>query len=112
MEAKQLENGTRRGPSYFGVKAFAITFEVRLLWRQQYFAKSARVDNRGYQRRLNAIMKEVIKKDVIMWLYAGIIYPISNSSWVSHIQCVPKKGGIIVVSNDNNELIPTHTVIG
>ena len=59
------------------------------------------------QRRLNPIMKEVVKKEVIKWLDAGIIYPISDSSWVSPVQCVPKKGGVTVVANDNNELIPT-----
>ncbi|PIN04694.1 DNA-directed DNA polymerase [Handroanthus impetiginosus] len=64
------------------------------------------------QRRLNPIMKEVVKKEIIKWLDAGIIYPISDSSWVSHIQCVPKKGGITVVPNMHNKLIPTRTVTG
>ena len=64
------------------------------------------------QRRLNPIMKEVVKKEIIKWLDAGIIYPISDSSWVSPVQCVPKKGGMTVVTNDNNELIPTRTVTG
>ncbi|KAL5573532.1 hypothetical protein UlMin_023129 [Ulmus minor] len=45
------------------------------------------------QRRLNPIMKEVVKKEIIKWLDAGIIYPISDSSWVSPVQCVPKKRG-------------------
>ena len=44
-----------------------------------------------HQRRLNPIMKEVVKKEIIKWLDAGIIYPISDSSWVSPMQCVPKK---------------------
>ena len=64
------------------------------------------------QRRLNPKMKEVVKKEIIKWLDAGIIYPISDSSWVSPVQCVPKKGGVIVVPNENNELIPTRTVTG
>jgi hypothetical protein len=64
------------------------------------------------QRRLNPIMKEVVKKEIIKWLDAGIIYPISDSSWVSPVQCVPKKGGMTVVKNDNNELIPTRTITG
>ena len=41
-------------------------------------------------RRLNPIMKEVVKKEILKWLDAGIIYPISDSSWVSPVQCVPK----------------------
>ena len=57
-------------------------------------------------------MKEVVKKEIIKWLDAGIIYPISDSSWVSPVQCVPKKGGMTVITNDNNELIPTRTVTG
>ncbi|XP_019057612.1 PREDICTED: uncharacterized protein LOC109116505, partial [Tarenaya hassleriana] len=50
-------------------------------------------------------------KEVLKLLDAGIIYPISDSAWVSPVQVVPKKGGITVVENDN-ELIPTRTVTG
>ena len=42
-------------------------------------------------------MKEVVKKEIIKWLNVGIIYLISDSSWVSPVQCVPKKGGVIVI---------------
>ncbi|XP_076959077.1 uncharacterized protein LOC143635058 [Bidens hawaiensis] len=63
------------------------------------------------QRRLNPNMSEVVKKEVIKLLDAGLIY-ISNSSWVSPVQVFPKKGGMIVVTNERNELIPTRTVIG
>ena len=55
-------------------------------------------------------MKEVVRKEVLKWLDAGIIYPISDSSWVSHVQVVPKKGGTTVVINKKNELLPTRTV--
>ncbi|XP_061338144.1 uncharacterized protein LOC133285009 [Gastrolobium bilobum] len=65
-----------------------------------------------HQRRLNPIMKEVVRKEVIKWLDAGIIYPISDSSWVSPIQCIPKKGGITVEKNEKNELIPVRKVTG
>jgi len=64
------------------------------------------------QRRLNHIMKEEVRKEVLKLLEAGLIYPILNSSWVSPIQVVPKKGGMIVVKNERGELIPTRTVIG
>nr|GEX49772.1 reverse transcriptase domain-containing protein [Tanacetum cinerariifolium] len=62
------------------------------------------------QRRVNPKIHEVIKKEVIKLLDAGMIYPISDSPWVSPIHCVPKKGGITVVENENNELIPTWLV--
>nr|GEY51329.1 DNA-directed DNA polymerase [Tanacetum cinerariifolium] len=37
---------------------------------------------------------------------------IDLSPWVSPIHCVPKKGEITVVENENNELIPTRLVTG
>ncbi|KAL4291519.1 hypothetical protein GQ457_14G014940 [Hibiscus cannabinus] len=63
-------------------------------------------------RRLNQAMKDVVRKEILKWLDACIIYPISDSEWVSPVQCVPKKGGITVISNEKNELIPTRTVTG
>ena len=62
---------------------------------------------REMQRRLNPNMKEVVRTEVLKLLDACIIYPISNSSWVSHVQVVPKKSGVTVVTNTDNELIPT-----
>nr|GEX12521.1 reverse transcriptase domain-containing protein [Tanacetum cinerariifolium] len=62
------------------------------------------------QRRVNSKIHEVIKKEDIKLLDGGMIYLISNSPWVSPIHCVPKKGGITVVENENNELIPTRLV--
>ncbi|KAK9033264.1 hypothetical protein V6N11_018297 [Hibiscus sabdariffa] len=59
------------------------------------------------QRRLNPAIKKVVMKEIIKWLDTGVIYPISDSSWVNPVQCVPKKGGITVVTNDENELLPT-----
>src|SRR3954462_12565680 len=64
------------------------------------------------QRRLNPVMKEVVRKEVVKLLDAGLIYPISDSSWVSPVQVVPKKGGTTVITNEKNELIPTRTVTG
>ena len=57
-------------------------------------------------------MQEVVKKEVVKLLDAGIIYSISDSPWVSPVQVVPKKGGMTVITNDKNELIPTRTVTG
>ncbi|GJT99332.1 reverse transcriptase domain-containing protein [Tanacetum coccineum] len=57
-------------------------------------------------------MQEVVKKEIVKLLDTGIIYPITDSPWVSHIHCVPKKRGITVVTNKNDELIRTRTVTG
>ncbi|CAN6704230.1 unnamed protein product [Malus baccata var. baccata] len=59
------------------------------------------------QRRLNPHMKEVVRNEVLKLLDVGIIYPISDSKWVSAIQVVPKKVGITVMKNENEELVPT-----
>ncbi|CAA7021266.1 unnamed protein product [Microthlaspi erraticum] len=65
-----------------------------------------------HQRRLNPNLKDVVKKEIMKLLEAGVIYAISDSKWVSPVHVVPKKGGITVVKNDRNELIPTRTVTG
>ena len=65
-----------------------------------------------HQRRLNLKMKEMVRTEILKLLEAGIIYPIVDSRWVSHVHCVPKKGGITVVPNDKNELIPQRIVMG
>nr|GEX96842.1 DNA-directed DNA polymerase [Tanacetum cinerariifolium] len=62
------------------------------------------------QRRVNLKIHKVIKKKVIKLLDADMIYPICDSPWVSPLYCVPKKGGITVVENKNNEIIPTRLV--
>nr|GEV26590.1 DNA-directed DNA polymerase [Tanacetum cinerariifolium] len=65
-----------------------------------------------HQRRVNPKIHDVIKKEVLKLLDAGLIYPISDNPWVSPVHCVPKKGGFTVVENEGNELIPTRLVTG
>ncbi|GJY83053.1 reverse transcriptase domain-containing protein [Tanacetum coccineum] len=65
-----------------------------------------------HQRRVNLKIHDVIKKEVEKLLNAGLIYPISDSPWVSPVHCVPKKGGMTVVTNDENELVPIRLVTG
>nr|GEY25101.1 reverse transcriptase domain-containing protein [Tanacetum cinerariifolium] len=65
-----------------------------------------------HQRRVNPKIHDVIKQKVIKLLEARLIYPISDSPWVSPVHCVPKKGGFTVVENEDNELIPTRLVTG
>ncbi|KAK2451735.1 hypothetical protein QL285_010765 [Trifolium repens] len=60
------------------------------------------------QRRLNPLILDVVKKEVTKLLQAGIIYPISDSKWVSPVQIVHKKSGLTVVKNEKNELVPTR----
>nr|GFB41118.1 reverse transcriptase domain-containing protein [Tanacetum cinerariifolium] len=65
-----------------------------------------------HQRRVNPKIHDVIKTEVLKLLDAGLIYPISDSPWVSPVHCVLKNGGFTVVENEENELIPTRLVTG
>ncbi|GJS28721.1 reverse transcriptase domain-containing protein [Tanacetum coccineum] len=64
------------------------------------------------QRTLNPNMQEVVKKEIVKLLDTDIIYLMVDSPWVSPIHCVPKKGGITVVTNEKDELVPTRTITG
>ena len=57
-------------------------------------------------------MQEVVRTEILNLLEVGIIYPIADSRWVSPAHCVPKKGGITIVPNDKNEVIPQRIVTG
>ena len=65
-----------------------------------------------HQRRLNPVMKEVVKNKVLKWLQVGFIYAIYDSPWVSLVQVVPKRRGMIMVRNEKNELLSTRTIKG
>jgi hypothetical protein len=67
---------------------------------------------REHHRWLNNVMREVVKKEVLKLLKAGVIYPVLDSEWVSPVQVAPKKGGMIVIRNEKNELIPQRTITG
>ncbi|GJS42566.1 reverse transcriptase domain-containing protein [Tanacetum coccineum] len=64
------------------------------------------------ERHLNPKVQDVVKNEFVKLLDSGLIYPISDSSWVSPIHVVPKEGGMTVVLNDNTKLIPSRTVTG
>ena len=68
--------------------------------------------SRQMQRRLNPTIQEVVRAEVLKLLDVGIIYPISDSQWVSPTQVVPKKVGVTVVRNSNDELVPTRVPTG
>ncbi|RVW89387.1 Retrovirus-related Pol polyprotein from transposon opus [Vitis vinifera] len=64
------------------------------------------------QRRLNPHMQEVVQAEVLKLLQVGIIYPISDSPWVSPTQVVPKKSRITVMQNDKGEEVSTCLTTG
>ncbi|CAN6562533.1 unnamed protein product [Malus baccata var. baccata] len=76
------------------------------------FLEEGAKPTREAQRRLNPPMMEVVKNEIIKLLDCGVIYPISDSRWVSPVQCVPKKSGVTVVANAENELVPQRIQTG
>nr|GEZ04953.1 reverse transcriptase domain-containing protein [Tanacetum cinerariifolium] len=64
------------------------------------------------ERRLNPKVQDVVKNEIVKLLDSGLIYLIVDSLWVSPIHMVPKKGGMTVLLNDNNELISSRTFTG
>ena len=65
-----------------------------------------------FQRRLKPHMKEEVRKEILPLFDAGVIFHVEESEWVSHVHCVPKKGGFTFVENEHNEMVPTRTVVG
>ena len=111
-ETEQLLNELRLHRSVIGYTMDDIKGISPSLCMHRILMEEGHKPSIEHQRRLNPNMKEVVKKEIIKLLDAGVIYPISDSEWVSPVHVVPKKGGITVVKNDNNELIPTRTVTG
>ena len=64
------------------------------------------------QRRLNPHLQEVVRIEVLKLLQADIIYPISESTWVSPTQVVPKKSGVTTVKNEKGEEFSTRLTTG
>nr|GEY44381.1 reverse transcriptase domain-containing protein [Tanacetum cinerariifolium] len=89
------------------IKGIDLRFCTHKILMEKYYKPAVQS-----QRRVNPKIHDVIKKEVIKLLDAGMIYPISDSPWVSPIHCVLKKGGMTIVANENNELIPMRLVTG
>ncbi|XP_038978855.1 uncharacterized protein LOC120109176, partial [Phoenix dactylifera] len=98
-------------PSYAKFLKDLCTIKRKLYVQKKAFLTEQVTDakpSRQPQRRLNPNMKDVVRAEVLKLLDAGMIYPISDSKWVSPTQVVPKKSGVTVVKNANNELVPTR----
>ena len=65
-----------------------------------------------HQRRLNPVMKEVVRKEVLKMVKCRFYICYIRSSWVSLVHVIPKKGGFTVIRKEKNELIPTRTMTG
>ncbi|GKD49364.1 hypothetical protein Tco_1278340, partial [Tanacetum coccineum] len=110
LNQKQYLSGVRKELKLCEAKT--IETSIDYLSRLNSRELSPHLNTHFKKRRVNPKIHDVIKKEVEKLLDAGLIYPISDSPWVSPIHCVPKKGGMTVITNDENELIPTRLVMG
>ncbi|XP_009785415.2 uncharacterized protein [Nicotiana sylvestris] len=83
MQVEQLlqvlqESKTVIGWTMADIKGISPTFCMHKILLEEGHKPS-----REHQRRLNPNMKEVVKKEVIKWLDARIIFPIFDSNWIS-----------------------------
>ncbi|XP_027158344.1 uncharacterized protein LOC113759962 [Coffea eugenioides] len=67
---------------------------------------------RQAQRRLNPLMMEVVKKEILKLLEVGIIFAISDSPWANPVQVIPKKAGVTVEENQEGEIVPVRIPTG
>ncbi|KAL0729919.1 hypothetical protein Bca4012_026012 [Brassica carinata] len=112
LELSQLLNALKRFRKAIGYSLDDIKGISPSLCMHRIHLEDESMTSIEHQRRLNPNLKDVVKKEILKLLDAGVIYPISDSKWVSPVHVVPKKGGITVVKNDKDELIPTRTITG
>ena len=66
----------------------------------------------GSSTRQNPNIKEMVRNEILKWLSTGIIFPISNSVWISPIHVVLKKCGTTIVKGKKDEMIPSILSVG
>ncbi|GKE05409.1 DNA-directed DNA polymerase [Tanacetum coccineum] len=96
----------------FGVRTEQMIFNIDSAMKHSYSNYDTCFSIDVIDEILEEDFDEVVKKETVKLLDTCIIYPIANSPWVSPIHCVPKKGGITVVTNENDELVPIRTITG
>ena len=111
-ETGKLLDVLKKYPAAIGYKISDLTGISPSVCTHRILLEEDSKTSREHQRRLNPNMSEVVKKEVMKLLDAGIIYPISDSKWVSPVHVVPKKGGMTVVQNEKGESVAKRTVTG
>ena len=111
-ETKKLLAVLRRYPKAIGYTINDLTGISPSVCTHRIMLEEDSKTSREHQRRLNPNMSEVVMKEVMKLLDAGIIYPISDSKWVSPVHVVPKKGGMTVVQNEKGDSVAKRTVTG
>ncbi|PNX56130.1 hypothetical protein L195_g049720, partial [Trifolium pratense] len=112
LETEKLLNTLRKYPTTLGYDISDLKGISPSICMHRILLEEDCKTSREPQRRINPVLSEVVKKEVQKLLDAGIIYPISDSQWVSPVHVVPKKGGVTIVTNTKGESIAQRVVTG
>ncbi|RVW80074.1 Retrovirus-related Pol polyprotein from transposon 17.6 [Vitis vinifera] len=102
----------RKHKKVIGWQIFYLKGISPLICTHHIYMEEGAKPTRQPQRRLNPHMQEVVRAEVLKLLQADIIYPISDSTWVSPTQVVQKKSGITVVKGENGDEVSTCLTTG
>jgi predicted DNA-binding transcriptional regulator len=105
IETEKLLDVLRKYPSALGYNISDLKGISPSVCMHQILLEEDAKTSREHQRRINPILSEVVRKEVLKLLEAGIIYQIYDSKWVSLVHVVPKKGGLTVVQNEKGEAV-------
>src|SRR4051812_35496164 len=103
-ETEKLLQVLRKYPSMLGYNIVDVKGISPSICMHHIMLEEDYKSSREHQRRINPILSTVVKDEVTKLLNAGVIYPISDSQWVSPIHCVPNKGGITVTIKNRASL--------
>ena len=112
LQEESLLKTLRRCKQAIGWKNFYLKGISPLVCTHHIYTEEKAKPVRQPQRQLNQHMQEVVRTEVLKLLQAGIIYPISDSTWVSPTKVVPKKSRVTTVQNEKEEDVPTHFTTG
>jgi hypothetical protein len=110
LETEKLLNILRKYPTALGYNITGLKGISPSICMHRIMLEEDGKTSREPQRRINPVLSEVVKKEVQKLLEVGIIYPISDSKWVSPVHVVPKKGGVTVLTNAKGESIAQRVV--
>ncbi|XP_050896361.1 uncharacterized protein LOC127103118 [Lathyrus oleraceus] len=111
-ETNQLLDVLRKYPTTLGYNISDLKGISLFVCMPRIMLEEDSKSSREYQRRINTILSDVVKREVLKLLEDGIIYQISDSKWVNPVHVVPKKGGVTVVQNEKGEQVAKHIESG
>ena len=111
-QANNLFDVLKKNKQAIGWKISDLKGIIPLVCTHHIYLEEEAKPIRQPKRRLNPHMQEVVRAEDLKLIQADIIYPISDSTWVSPTQVVPKKSEVTTVRNEKGEEVPTCLTTG